>query len=76
MEALRKGWQAWKRFGQMLGDLVARLVLTVFYFTLFMPFGLGVRLFGDPMAMRRDLRAKWLERKTQDLTLEDSRRLF
>lgn len=76
MEALRKGWHAWKRFGQFIGDLIGRLVLTVFYFTLFMPFGLGVRLFGDPLAIRPLSRAKWLERRTQDLTLEDSRRLF
>ena len=76
MEALRKVWQAWKRFGQFMGDLIGRLVLTVFYFTLFMPFGLGVRLFGDPLAIRPLGRAKWLERKTHDLTLEDSRRLY
>jgi hypothetical protein len=76
MEALRKVWQAWKRFGQFMGDLIGRLVLTVFYFTLFMPFGLGVRFFGDPLAMRAHGRPKWLERKTQDLTLDDSRRLF
>ena len=44
MEALRKFWHAWKRFGQFMGDLIGRLVLTVFYFTLFMPFGLGVRV--------------------------------
>ena len=76
MEALRKVWQAWKRIGQFIGDLIGRSVLTVFYFTLFMPFGLGVRFFGDPLAMRPSSRAKWLERRTQDLTLEDSRRLF
>jgi len=76
MEALRKGMQAWKRFGQFIGDLIGRLVLTVFYFTLFMPFALGVRFLGDPLAIRPLSRAKWLERSTQDLTLEDSRRLY
>ena len=76
MEALRKVWQVWKRFGQFMGDLIGRVVLTVFYFTLFMPFGLGVRLLGDPLAIRPLSRAKWLERKTHDVTLEDSRRLF
>lgn len=75
METLRKAWQAWKRFGQFIGDQVGRVVLTIFYFTLFMPFALGVRLFADPLAMRPGSRAKWLERKTHDLTLEDSRRL-
>lgn len=76
MDTLRKGWQAWKRFGQFIGDVIGRVVLTVFYFTLFMPFALGVRFFGDPLALRPLDRPKWLERKTQDLTLEDSRRLF
>ena len=76
MEALRKFWHAWKRLGQFIGDFIGRLVLTVFYFTLFMPFGLGVRLFGDPLAIRPSSRTKWVERKTNDLTLEDSRRLF
>jgi hypothetical protein len=76
METLRKVWQTWKRIGQFIGDQVGRLVLTVFYFTLFMPFALGVRFFGDPLAIRPLNRAKWLERRTHDLTLEDSRRLF
>ena len=76
MDTLRKIWHAWKRFGQFMGDLIGRLVLTVFYFTLFVPFALGVRLFGDPLAMRSEVRAKWLERTSHDQTLDDSRRLF
>jgi len=76
METLKKAWQTWKRIGQFIGDQFGRLVLTVFYFTLFMPFALGVRFFMDPLALRPRSRAKWLERRTQDLTLEDSRRLF
>jgi hypothetical protein len=76
METLRKVWQTWKRIGQFIGDQVGRVVLTVFYFTLFMPFALGVRFFGDPLALRPLGRTKWLERTTKDLTLEDTRRLF
>ncbi len=45
-------------------------------FTLFVPFGLGVRFFGDPLAIRPLNGSKWLERKTRDLTLDDTRRLF
>jgi hypothetical protein len=76
MEFLRKVWEAWKRIGRFIGDQVGRVVLTLFYFTLFVPFALGVRFFADPMLIGPDVRAKWLERTTQDLTLEDSRRLF
>ena len=76
MEALQKFWHAWKRFGQFMGDLIGRLVLTVFYFTLFMPFGLGVRFFGDPMALRPTSPSKWLQRTSKDLTIDDTRRLY
>ena len=76
METLRKVWQIWKRIGQIIGDAVGRVVLTIFYFTLFVPFGLGVRFFGDPLALRARGRSNWLQRTTKDLTLEDTRRLY
>lgn len=76
MEVLRKIWHGWKKFGQAIGDFLGRLVLTIFYFTLFMPFALIVRFFMDPLALRPVSNPKWLERKTTDLTLDDSRRLF
>ncbi len=74
MAALREAWHLWKRFGQALGDLVARVVLTLFYFSVLAPFGLGVRLRGDPLRIRQAA-CRWLERKTLDLTLDDARRL-
>ena len=76
METLRKIWKVWKQIGQFIGDQIGRLVLTVFYFTLFMPFALGVRFLMDPLGIKPLSHSKWLERKTQDLTLDDSRRLF
>jgi hypothetical protein len=75
MTFLRKLWEGWKRFGQAMGDFLARVVLSIFYFTIFLPFGLGTRLFSDPLAIKpSDETVKWLERKTKDLTLEDARR--
>lgn len=75
MEILRRIWAMWLRFGHFMGDLVGRLVLTIFYFTVFLPFGLGVRLFGDPLEIRNQKKARWHERSTTDLTLDDARRL-
>lgn len=76
MALLRKVWQSWKRVGQIIGDTIARVFLTVFYFTMFMPFGLGVRFFGDPLTIRPRGHVKWLERTAHGQTLDDSRRLF
>lgn len=73
---LQRRWETWKRFGRFIGDFIGRVFLTVFYFTLAMPFGLGVRHRADPLGIRPGKPAKWLERRTQDLTLKDTRRLF
>ena len=74
---LRRRWEAWKRIGRFIGDQIGRVFLTVFYFTVFMmPFAVGVRLWGDPLAIRPGSCPKWFERRTLDLTLKDSRRQF
>ena len=75
MEKLRHAWNTWKRIAQFIGDWIARVVLTIFYFTLFAPFGLGVRLFSDPLKIKRGLPG-WRERATRALSFQDARRLF
>jgi hypothetical protein len=73
---LQRRWEDWKRIGRFIGDQIGRVFLTLFYFTLAMPFGLGVRFGADPLGLKPRGLTKWLERRTQDLTLKDSRRLF
>lgn len=72
---LRKFWKVWKRFGQFIGDIVGRVVLTIFYFTIFLPFGLGVRLFGDHLDTKRKIDPSWRKRTADEATLEQARRL-
>ena len=75
MTYLRTAWQLWKRIALIIGDFVARIVLTIFYFTLFVPFGLGVRLLSDPLAIKQKLERNWLERDAHDDTIDGARRL-
>ena len=77
MDILRKVWHIWKRFGRLVGDFIGRVVLTVFYFTIFIPFGLGVRLFSDPLRLKGASNpSHWLERETGDRVLGDAKRQF
>lgn len=77
MAYLWKFWELWKKFGHFMGDLVGRLFLMLFYFTLLLPFGIGVSLWSDPLAIREQIESRWLERKTTaDPTLEQARRLW
>jgi len=74
MEFLNTIWQAWKRFGQFLGDIVARIVLTLFYFTVFAPFGAGVTWLSDnPLrAGRADGASMWLDRQSPPPSVEQA----
>ena len=70
---LKRFWEGWKRFGQWMGDAIARIILTIFYFTIFLPFGLMARLFSDPLTLKPTGAEHWVRRATADKTLEDVR---
>lgn len=77
MQLLRSIWETWKRIGRIIGDFIGRIVLTIFYFTIFAPFGLGVRLLSDPLRLKPEGNpTQWLTRKTWDRTVEDAQKQF
>ena len=67
-------WHRWQRLGRFMGSVIARVVMTVLYFTVVLPFGVGVRLLGDPLRMKA--RPKWLTREDRAQTMEDAQRLY
>ena len=76
MSFLKKIWAGWKRFGHFMGDMLARVVLTIFYFTILLPFGLLTTLLGDPLNIRSKSKPSWLKRETGDRSLTEARRQF
>ena len=70
------GWSRWKGLSKKAAELQARIVLTVFYFTVVMPFGLARTFGADPLQMKKSRPEKWLARQTRDLRLDDARRQF
>jgi len=76
MDALQKFWKAWQRFGKFIGDIVGRVVLSVFYFTILLPFGIGATFFGDTLGLKKKPSANWEDRETPSATLETARRQF
>jgi hypothetical protein len=77
MRLLNQFWRGWLRFGHFMGDIVGRVVLTVFYFTIMLPFSLSVTLFSDPLDMKQPGKAPaWHARTTGDRTLEEARRQY
>ena len=77
MEILKKFWRGWMKFGHFMGDIVARVVMTLFYFTILLPFGVAVTLFSDPLDRKHTSKPPaWHARTTGDRTLEEARRQF
>ncbi len=75
MTILKKIWEGWKRIGGYIGDFIGRLILTLLYFTLVLPFGLIMRLTRDPLNIRRRGLSAWLAREPEETTIEAARRL-
>ena len=72
---LRHLWQEWLVLARHIGNFQARVLITLVYFTLILPFGLAVALFGDTLRMKRGAAGHgWLARATRDLDMERARR--
>lgn len=67
---LKRAWQAWKELAHKIGNFQARVLLTVFYGVL-APFGLGTRLFSDPLRIKR-LPTQWLDHPDDACDLEQA----
>jgi hypothetical protein len=66
---LKRFWEAWKRIAHKIGSFQARVVLTVLYGVLVLPFGLVVRWFSDPLRIKRRPQG-WLEHAENPNDLE------
>ncbi|TDJ08049.1 MAG: hypothetical protein E2O67_01620 [Deltaproteobacteria bacterium] len=60
-------WEWWKPVAQKIGNFQARVILTVFYFTMFMPFAILVKLFTDPLRIKPKTKKGWIERKDEQV---------
>lgn len=66
-------WKSWLAVGHRIGTFNSRVILTVFYFLVIMPYAVAMRLFGDPLHLKHK---GWHSRTTKDLTLKDVSRQF
>lgn len=67
-------WERFKIIAAILGDIQGRFIATLFYFTILVPFGLGSRLFSDPLHLTsKNAHVRWLERKPVDHQLDSAK---
>ncbi len=63
----------WKKFGHFIGNVNARILLTLLYAVIILPFGLAVRLFSDSLNIKKRPEA-WFDHPANPNTLEEARR--
>ena len=57
---LYRYWERWKAFAHKIGNFQARILLSIFYFLLFSPFALGVKLFSDRLMIKKRHLPHWI----------------
>lgn len=70
-----KIWSGWKKIALVIARVNAEIILFIFYFLIFTPYGLILKLFGhDPLRLRtRNLR-EWIRYEPQEFDLEKLKR--
>jgi len=53
----------------IIGNFQARVILTLIYAIIALPFGLAVRLFADPLRIKKPS-PTWLDRTDEEMTME------
>jgi hypothetical protein len=73
---LKRGWRKWLVASRFVGRILSWIVVSLFYFTIMLPFNLGVTLFGDPLKLKETPQRFWLLREAGENSLEAARRQF
>ncbi len=59
-------WRRWKQFGARAATFQARVLLTLFYWSVLPLFAIALRAFSDPLQLRRDRGGRWKPVRTID----------
>jgi hypothetical protein len=69
----KRAWEAWKKFGHKIGNFQARIILSIVYAILVLPFGLAARWFSDPLRIKKKPE-QWLDHPDEAYDLEWARK--
>jgi hypothetical protein len=72
-QGLKRLWAAWTRLAHKIGTFQARVLLTVLYALLVLPFGIIVRVFADPLRIKKRP-TRWLDHPDEANDLQRARK--
>ncbi len=68
------GW--WMPIAEIIGNFMNRVILSLFYFVIVLPFGVGVRLFSDPLRIKKAVQSGWSKSSHRVDTIDQARKQF
>jgi hypothetical protein len=74
-KVIQTAWKRWKIINKAVGEFYARAISVFFYFSVLVPFAAGVRIFSDPLNVKKT-QPQWVQRQPVAQTLEDAGRQF
>ncbi len=69
----KRAWQGWKDLAHKIGNFQARVILSICYGVLVLPFGLAARWFSDPLRIKKKPE-QWLDHPTEAYDMEWAKR--
>ena len=68
-------WSRWKILALAVGTFQSRMLLSLFYFLVIPPFAAIIKIFSDPLGLKKSPPAKWYpkEVRQEDLSKESKR---
>ena len=74
----KKLWHRWTEFSKKMGSFQSRVMLSFFFFIIVSPVAVLIKLFGDPLSIKRKkaMDTYWSAKMPSSTEIEDYRRQF
>ncbi len=76
MSFLKQGLRGWMRLTRAIGRANAFILMTAVYFTLMVPLGIAMRLFADPLRIKKAPLGGWTPADPRAHSLDTARRQY
>lgn len=74
MPVLKKLWKAWLRVAEKIGNFQGRVLFSIIYFLMAGPIAIIMKLFADPLAIKRHPKSLRPARGNPPTNLDSARR--
>ena len=62
----KRAWEGWKKVAHVIGVFNTRVIMSVLYFIIILPFGLVFRMVSDPLQLQEPPDSNWVALPPQE----------